>query len=99
LRRQRETIVKTRRDLSAQFGKATSARIQEIRAKHKDELAQISARAYEAGYEDGNDDPVSGELRTFGYRRASSGAVREFGGLDYDKVLDTLRLGRNTLLR
>jgi hypothetical protein len=55
----------------------------------KADASTARARAYEAGYEDGNDEPSSGDLRSFGYRRASSGAVREFGGLDYDKVLDT----------
>jgi hypothetical protein len=55
--------------------------------------AEASARAtrmYEAGYEDGNDEPASGELRTYGYKRATSGSIRDFGGLDYDKVLDTV---------
>jgi hypothetical protein len=47
-------------------------------------------RAYEAGFADGGEDePPSGELKKFGYRRSSAGVVRDFGGLDYDQVLDT----------
>lgn len=49
-----------------------------------------AVRAYEAGYGDGEDEPPSGDLRKFGYRRAISGSIRGFGGLDHDKVLDTV---------
>ena len=47
------------------------------------------ARAYEAGYEDGEDEPPSGDLKQFGYKRATAGSVRDFGGLDYESVLNT----------
>lgn len=56
----------------------------------KAEYHAATSRAYEAGYEDGEDEPPSGDLRQFGYRRSSSGAIRDFGGLDYDRVLDTV---------
>ena len=55
--------------------------------------ADASRRAVEAhtsGFEDGEDEPASGDLRKFGYRRSISGSIRDFGGLDYDKVLDTV---------
>lgn len=48
-----------------------------------------AARAYESGFQDGNDEPASGDLKTFGYRRATAGSVRDFGGLDYEQVMDT----------
>ena len=48
-----------------------------------------AVRAYEAGYEDGEDEPpVDG--RPYGYRRSISGSIRGFGGLEHDKVLDTV---------
>lgn len=50
---------------------------------------EATFRAYESGLEDGEDEPVSGDLVKFGYRRATGGSIREFGSLDYDKVLDT----------
>lgn len=49
-----------------------------------------AARAYESGLDDGNDETPPAPLRSFGYRRAISGSIRDFGGLDYDKVLDTV---------
>lgn len=45
-------------------------------------------RAFEAGFEGGNDEPPSGDLKSYGYRRATAGSVRDFGGLDYDQVLN-----------
>lgn len=47
-------------------------------------------RAVEAAYQDGNDEPrTSAVQHGYGYRRASGSSVREFGGLDYDTVLDS----------
>lgn len=49
-----------------------------------------TVRAYEAGFEAGGEDEPPVDGRPYGYRRATSGSVRDFGGLDHDKVLDTV---------
>lgn len=51
--------------------------------------SKATRRAYEAGFDDGNDEPPSGDLKSFGYRRATAGSVRDFGGLDYETVQNT----------
>lgn len=55
--------------------------------------AQVQAsRAYESGYFDGlngNDDPPSGDLATFGYRRITSKGLRDFTKVEREKALET----------
>lgn len=56
----------------------------------RDAHSTAKTRAFEAGHSTAiEDEPPSGDLAKFGYRRASAGSVRNFGGLEYDKVLDT----------
>lgn len=50
-----------------------------------------SARAYEGGYYDGlsgNDEPASGDLKSYGYRTASSRGKRDFTKLTQDKLIE-----------
>ena len=50
--------------------------------------ARRAIEAHAAGFESGEDEPpVDG--RPYGYRRSTSGSIRDFGGLDNDKVLKT----------
>lgn len=54
------------------------------------EAKEMAARAAEAAYEDmGEDEPVSGTVRKRGYKTLTGQAIRDFGGLDYGKVLST----------
>lgn len=54
------------------------------------EAAARANRAAEAAYQDmGEDEPVSGTTKKQGYRKLTGSVVRELGGLDYDKLLDT----------
>jgi len=55
----------------------------------KSEKSEIARRAYEAGYGDGNDDPQSGDIAPggFGYRRATTGGLRDFTRIDHDRIL------------
>lgn len=49
-------------------------------------------RAYESGYYDGNDDPASGDIAGggFGYRRVTSGTLRDFHKATHDQILNTI---------
>jgi len=61
-----------------------------LKAVPAEDHERALARAWEAGYDDGGEDePPSGDLAKFGYRRATAGSIRDFGGLDYGSVLDT----------
>jgi len=60
-----------------------------LKAVPKEAHSKALTRAYEAGFSDGEDEPPSGDLKKFGYKRATAGSVRDFGGLDYDSVLNT----------
>lgn len=61
-----------------------------LRAVPEEEHRRAVQRAWEAGYDDGGEDePPSGDLAKFGYRRATAGSIRDFGGLDYGAVQDT----------
>lgn len=54
------------------------------------EAAKQANRAYEAGYFDGsngNDEPVSGTLASYGYSRASTGK-RDFTNMSHDQLLN-----------
>jgi hypothetical protein len=54
------------------------------------ELSDLRRRAYEAGYTDGNDEPASGDLRSFGYRRQTTGNLRDFTKMNYDQIIDVV---------
>lgn len=50
-----------------------------------------ASRAFEAGFYDGmdgNDEPVSGDLRSYGYRTASNRGKRDFTKLTQDKLIE-----------
>jgi hypothetical protein len=49
-------------------------------------------RGYESGYEDGNDEPTQGTVRSQGYTRATAAgsAIKELGDLDHDKLLNVV---------
>lgn len=54
------------------------------------EAKELAARAAEAAYEDmGEDEPVSGTVKKQGYRTLTGTVVRDLGGLDYGKLLNT----------
>jgi hypothetical protein len=53
------------------------------------ELADVRRRAYEAGFNDGGEDePVSGDIRRYGYRRTGRGARRDFSKVDWQQVVE-----------
>lgn len=60
------------------LGGATSADVQ-----------AAAARAYEAGTYDANDEPVSGTLKSYGYKRITTGNLRDFSKVDWDTALET----------
>lgn len=46
-------------------------------------------RAYEAGhYDGGEDEPPSGDIATFGYRRVTTNTLRDFTKLSHDQLID-----------
>lgn len=47
-----------------------------------------SARAYEAGYFDANDEPASGDLRSYGYRRQLATGLRDFTKMSHDEIIE-----------
>ena len=48
-----------------------------------------ASRAYEAGYSDsGNDEPPSGDINTFGYRRVTARNLRDFSKISNDKLIE-----------
>lgn len=56
------------------FGGATAADVQ---------------RAYEAGSMDANDEPPSGTLKSYGYKRVTTGNLRDFSKVDHKTALET----------
>lgn len=55
------------------------------------EAQAAAARAYEAGYTDANDDPPSGDLKSFGYREMGSGkGLRDFSKVTRQKEMETI---------
>lgn len=66
------------------LGGITAARMQEA-------TEAASVRAYEAGYSDANDEPPSGDLKSFGYRKMSSGGkLRDFSKISRDKEMEVV---------
>ncbi len=48
------------------------------------------SEAYASGFQDGNDEPNDSTTnKSYGYRRATGGSVRDLGGLDYAQVMET----------
>jgi hypothetical protein len=57
----------------------------------KAQASSQASRAYEAGYfdgMDGNDEPPSGDLRSYGYKRQTAAGLRDFTKLSHDKILE-----------
>jgi hypothetical protein len=66
------------------LGGVTAARMQEA-------TESAAARAYEAGYSDANDEPPSGDLKSFGYREmGGSGKLRDFTKVPREKQMETV---------
>lgn len=49
---------------------------------------QEASKSYAAGYYDGNDEPPSGTLASYGYNRATSHGLRDFTKMTPDKILN-----------
>jgi hypothetical protein len=48
-----------------------------------------AVEAYKTGYNDGGEDePVSGTTAKYGYRRATTGGLRDFSNIDHDQILN-----------
>ena len=62
----------------------------------KTRLNDLVSRAYEAGYDDGNDEPPSGELNSYNYQKAGGG-VRQ-SPIDHDKMLTAVWQAYNKTL-
>src|SRR3990170_4897396 len=57
----------------------------------KSEYSQAMARAYESGYSDGGEDePVSGTTKKYGYKRTTTAALRDFTKMDHGAIIDTV---------
>lgn len=57
----------------------------------KQQAAQAASRAYEAGFydnADGNDEPGSGTLASYGYQRKTAHGLRDFSRLNNDQILN-----------
>lgn len=57
-------------------------------------LTEAGARTYEAGYYDGlydgEDEPPSGDIVSYGYRRQTARGLRDFSQLTHDQILNTV---------
>lgn len=55
-------------------------------------LQEATSSAFAQGYYDGNDDPASGDIKGggFGYRRQTSGQLRDFSKATPDQILETV---------
>jgi hypothetical protein len=72
------------------FGRARESLITHLGGVTETRASERAGRAYEAGYNEGiEDEPVSGTLKRQGYKSILGNAIRNLGGLDHDKVLDT----------
>jgi hypothetical protein len=54
------------------------------------DMETVRARSYEAGFSDGEDEPPSGTTAKFGYRRMTSGQLRDFSIMNHDDILGTV---------
>lgn len=54
------------------------------------ELESRINEAYASGYGDGNDDPVSGTTKSYGYRRMTTAGLRDFTLIDVDTVREII---------
>lgn len=73
------------------MGLTTQEQLQTELTRITTEAAKQSNRAYEAGYYDGmsngNDEPVSGTLKSYGYKQAGGGK-RDFTNMSQDQLLN-----------
>lgn len=69
------------------LGGVTPARLQEM---IETQVQEAAGKAYERGFYDGNDEPPSGTLKSFGYRRDTSRTLRDFHKMPREKVLETV---------
>lgn len=61
------------------------SKVGELTRQHQIELG----RAYEAGYNDGGEDePSSGDIKKYGYRRSISHGLRDFSGIEHAAMLE-----------
>ena len=72
------------------LGGVSQARLQETVRTFETKVQEAASNAYQQGYYDGNDDPPSGEVKTFGYRRVTSRHLRDFTKMSREKVLETI---------
>src|SRR4030066_180526 len=55
------------------------------------EDSRAMARAYESGYSDGGEDePVSGTTKKYGYKRTTTAALRDFTKMDHASIIETV---------
>src|SRR4030067_1054276 len=65
--------------------------IERLGGMSKREYSQAMARAYESGYSDGGEDePVSGTTKKYGYKRTTTAALRDFTKMDHGAIIDTV---------
>lgn len=60
-----------------------------LRAFNLPEFTQSDlTRAFEAGWNDANDDPPTGDLKSFGYQRQTAGGLRDFTKMSHDQIIE-----------
>lgn len=73
--------------ITERLGFVSKDQLQALETKLKAE----TRRAYEAGYNDSaNDEPPSGDLKSYGYRRVTTSGLRDFSKVPFDKALETI---------
>lgn len=68
--------------LLTRLGLATASQVTEVKEQ--------AARAYEAGFSDGNDEPPAGTLASYGYKRKTAKGLRDFTQLTHDQIINTV---------
>ena len=77
----------------SKIGLTTTDRLQEIETKLADVTSRVN-RAYEAGFDDGmyngEDEPPTGTVATYGYSRSTAKGLRDFSKMSHDQIINTV---------
>lgn len=72
------------------LGGVSQARLQETVTQLETRVQEAASTAYQQGYYDGNDEPPSGDVKSFGYRRVMSRTLRDFHKISREKMLEVV---------
>lgn len=71
------------------IGAAPAERLAEVEAQGRRRASRAYQEGYNEGLQDGNDEPVSGTLASYGYRRLGRGGGRDWSRVERQEACDT----------